>query len=152
MLINCRSIRRKQSKLEHLIRSHSVDITLCMESWQTEEINSREIVSSDFVVYRKDRRGREGGVFIAVKDTLNSNVEAFAESDKCEIVWCSIMMLNSRKMYYCLYYRPPNEDTGTLSILSNSIQSLIKRKKDQVLFIGGDFNLPSIDWESVKFI
>ena len=44
------------------------------EIWFSDHIPDGEILPSDFVLYRKDRPSRGGGVLIAIKETMYSSL------------------------------------------------------------------------------
>ena len=62
----------------------------------------------------------------------------------CELVWPKIELLCARNLYVGAYYRPPSAN-NTLLGLEQSLQKL--RNSNSVVWLGGDFNLPNIDWE-----
>ena len=45
-------------------------------------------------------------------------------------------------------YRPPSSDHQYMEDLCSTIEHLKKRFKNAVIWIGGDFNLPDINWQS----
>ena len=46
------------------------------------------------------------------------------------------------------YYRPPSASINSLEQLNESIYKVKETCKDKIIILGGDFNLPHIDWES----
>ena len=48
----------------------------------------------------------------------------------------------------CCAYRPPEADQAYADLLSNDISSIVKKHKASPHWIGGDFNLPDINWET----
>ena len=45
-------------------------------------------------------------------------------------------------------YRPTNNDTEYAAHLTSAIENLVKNHPKDVIWIGGDINLPDIDWSS----
>ena len=149
IVVNCRSIRNKQAEFVNLAKSSSADVILGTESWLCEEIASSEIFPPDYIVYRKDRTNRiGGGVFIAVKDHLDIQPEDIIDTTS-EMVWCSILGKNRSKILFCSFYRPPEEEIHSIEDLSESLRVIRDKMKDHIIVVGGDFNLPHIDWENV---
>lgn len=62
--VNCRSIYNKVHQLNTLVDSSNADIVIGTESWLKEEVSSLEVFPKTFEVYRRDREGKGGGVFI----------------------------------------------------------------------------------------
>ena len=51
-----------------------------------------------------------------------------------------------------LYYRPPNKtDEDYLNITYSELTRLKSKKRNTVHIIGGDLNLPDMDWSSMTF-
>ena len=78
-----------------------------------------------------------------VKKTVASSACPGLDSD-CELVWAKIELLGARNLYVGAYYRTPSAN-NTLLGLEQSLQKL--RNSNSVVWLGGDFNLPNIDWE-----
>ena len=56
--------------------------------------------------------------------------------------------MNSPPLYLGVFYRPPNCNDEALLHLEKQLDLLTCKNKLPHLIIGGDFNVPSIDWES----
>ena len=80
---------------------------------------------------------------IAVCNNLLSSACPDLDTD-CELVWAKIELLGARNQQVGAYYRPPSAN-NTLLGLEQSLQKL--RNSNSVVWLGGDFNLPNIDWE-----
>jgi hypothetical protein len=97
-------------------------------------------------VFRKDRNLNGGGVFIAIKGGLIS--AAVPEGDtESEITWARIQLESSQDMYVSSFYRPPSGNLESFKCLGESIGNLPVGAKKKPLIIGGDFNLPDIQWK-----
>ena len=98
--------------------------------------------------FRTNKHG--GGVSILVKQTIAANNVDFMYPDDAEFDLCCIdlQLFNVFYRLICVY-RPP----GVLSVhrldsarLSTCIGKLIIPKR--IIFVGGDLNLPKINWEA----
>ena len=69
--VNCRSIYNKILEFWNLIDTYNPDVVIGTESWLSEGINNSEIFRGDYIVFRRDRHSRGGGVFICVKNQIN---------------------------------------------------------------------------------
>ena len=146
----------KHLELYQLIETNRPDIIIGTETHLNKDIDSREIFPPNYVYsppVRKDRDSGEkgGGVVIAV----NSNTISVDQSSPadCIIIWCNISH-KSGSVVVGSSYRPPYTSVNYLEQLElsmNNIKQLSGIDRKYVL-LGGDFNLPDIDWEegSVK--
>ena len=57
----------------------------------------------------------------------------------CEILWAKVLISASKSLTLGCFYRPPDK-ISTSEELQNSNQTIV---------LGGDFNLPGIDWDNV---
>ena len=101
-------------------------------------IYTKEIFPSGYSVIRKDRDIRDGGVLLAVKDTIN--ITQLSSPSNLEMISVEI----DPDLILCLIYQPPNSSDQNNSTLLSYLTSLDKTKN--TLFIG-DLNLPDADWE-----
>ncbi|CAG2253343.1 unnamed protein product [Mytilus edulis] len=59
-----------------------------------------------------------------------------------------VITTNSKKKTLASYYRPPNRtDNEYLEYTQNEFNCLKNSTKKNILIIGGDFNIPDINWE-----
>ena len=141
----------KHLDLYQLIDTHKPDIIIGTETHLNKDIDSREIFLPNYVYspsVRKDQDSGEkrGGVVIAV----NSNIISVEQSSpaECEIVWCNISH-KSGSVVVGSFYRPPSTSVDYLEQLELSMNNIKKHSgiDGKYVLLGGDFNLPDIDWE-----
>ena len=63
----------------------------------------------------------------------------------CELVACSTILKNGKKLFIISFYRP-NDSNLHLDEFFKAIDLIYSTCDDPLLLIGGDFNLPGIDW------
>ena len=81
-----------------------------------------------YEVYKKDGTLRGGGVFIAVKNDLTTLEERVPTVVEDEIIWTSLQVAKSKKLYLSNYYRPPSTDTNHLGhLLDDSLGKVFSR-------------------------
>jgi hypothetical protein len=146
MVINCCSLRNKAIEFNSLLSVSNADIVFGCESWFDESVCNNLIFPSHFDIYRNDRNLNGGGVFIAVKDFLRS------ELIHCDSVYEFISiscLLNNTKVILVVIYRPPNDCKLVFDAIDSHLseQGLYKNSSVPVV-IAGDVNLPSIDWKN----
>ena len=147
LILNCQSIFGKRAAFAEMVQSSDPHIIVGTESWLNPSIGSSECFPDNYTVYRKDRDGtRAGGVFIAVKDDLIATHLISLDVD-CELIWISLQMFKSKQIHIGCFYRPPNKGSEPIKRLRESL-SKIDFSKDPIVWIGGDFNVPDIDWNN----
>jgi hypothetical protein len=62
--VNCRSILNQILEFLNLVDTHNPDVVIGTESWLSDEINNAEVFRDDYIIFRRDRSTRGGGVFI----------------------------------------------------------------------------------------
>ena len=135
--------------LELLLHDTKPDIVMGTETWLEPNIESSEIFPSDYTVYRRDRpTDPHGGVVLLIHNRFISAPVPEIETDS-ELVWAKISRENGKDMYVGCCYRSDNPRFDHLQQIDdiNHSLDLIGRTSSMVL-LGGDFNLPDIDWES----
>ena len=67
------------------------------ESWANKDIVDAELVLTDYVMFRKDRRERRGvGVNLYIKESIQAyEITLKSEADCEEAIWCNIVTRNS---------------------------------------------------------
>ena len=91
--------------------SHSFCILCVTETWLSDFISDGEILPTDYILYRKDRPSRGGGVMIAVRSSLLTSI-ILSPSD-LEVV-CIKIGLRSDSLVICCVYVPPDIDWSVL--------------------------------------
>ncbi|CAG2204419.1 unnamed protein product [Mytilus edulis] len=148
--INFQSLRKKGKLLELIIIDTDPDIILGTETWLDDTISSSEILSNDldYNIQRRDRpTDRHGGVLIAAKKHLQ--LHNVYKSKNIEMI-SGVITTNSKKITLASYYRPPNRtDNEYLEYTQDEFNRLKNSTKKNILIIGGDFNIPDINWEQL---
>ena len=127
-----------------------MDIIIACETHLTPDIRNSEPFSSDFTVYRKDRNHCGGGVLIVVKNHLASLPHPDLD-ENCEIVWAEVSF-EGESLLICSFYRPPSADVASLSELDISLKKAVHLAGNRHILVGGDFNLPSINWNTLSVV
>ena len=148
LLINCRSIKSKtkQRQFNTLLSTEQPDIVLGTESHLDNSFKNAEIFPSTYEVIRHDRNHNGGGVFIAYKNNLIIT-EITDIGKNCELVVAKLMLVNQPDLYIGVYYRPPSQKVEGIIALREDLEKISKINAINIL-IGGDFNVPSINWET----
>ncbi|GJQ76743.1 hypothetical protein Trydic_g15586 [Trypoxylus dichotomus] len=146
--VNVRSLRSKLSSLYPLSATIDVDIVLFTETWLDDSINDEEILGSEFVIFRTDRRfnivGRStgGGCLTAFKNNIyvtlldvSSLIDLVPLAD---IVLCKFEMA-SHTIYIANIYLPPDMGCDDYETFLDALSFKLINKN---VIVFGDFNCP----------
>lgn len=151
MLINAQSLKKgsKCDSLKFYCLNENIDIVVIGETWANDNLNSAELtLGGVYNVFRRDRKGRGGGVCILAKPNLGSCEVAILDQS-VEAVAIDIFAGTERQTrIICVYFSP----TGSHSALSVRMENLCKTLKRLCLVLtpivlAGDLNLPAVDWK-----
>ena len=120
--------------------SFNPSIVCVTETWLSDSIYDSEILSVGYVLYRKDRPSRGGGVLIAISDSLFSCL--IPSPPELEIV--SVKIGQNNDTVICCIYLPPESPLSCVSSLVHFLTELTS-SFSKCIFVG-DFNFPDIDW------
>ena len=129
------------------------DIVLGTESWLKPEILNCEVFPEEYTVYWKDRDIRHklkgGGVFILVRIFFTScEIEIDTE---CEALFVDLKLVDQQNVKIGCLYRPPWSDETYMKDFERVVKHVDPHRNGN-LWIGGDFNLPKIDWTHQKIL
>ena len=148
VITNANSLKGKKLELACLIDTHRPHILIITETKLYRNITSKEIFPDSYSVIRKDRNSKGGGVLIAISNEL----DGYEVDIKCE----------SESVYVCLHssnmpatligtiYRPPDRKKDYLSTALAELKRVISTTKPSHIIVGGDFNLPGVNWEEKR--
>ena len=89
-----------------------------------------------------------GGFFTAVKKEIPCFERKDLSQPGIESVWCQASLSNQADdaVLFGAFYRPPNEKAKTSETLGDALAEIYKSKKSPHIILGGDFNVPGLDW------
>ena len=113
-------------------------------------MGSSELFPPNYTIYRKDRtfgQGKGGGVLIATKNDLIATHRADLDGD-CEMVWVSLELHGAKQIIIGSFYRSQKYGNTSeyLDTLNGALRKAIGNNNGSQIYLGGDFNLPDIDW------
>ena len=144
MLINFQSLFNKRAEFSNLMDETGCDVVIGTETWLSPHHKNSDLLLNNYDIFRKDRATRGGGVLIAVKKDLCA-VEIPSSTDT-ECIFCKINIKGKKTIIFGSFYRPPSSDFNYSVSINKEIYSIYNKFKNATLWLGGDFNLPDIDW------
>ena len=147
VIINFQCIKNKKAELLEFIDESDPDIIFGSETWLDPSINSAEFFpDGQYDVYRRDRpNDKHGGVLLAVRRELLS--VAINLTHNTEII-AAKLTYDKTPIVVSACYRNPRATDAEMSELCGALNTLSNIDKKATVWIGGDFNLPDIDWST----
>ena len=147
--INFRSIRNKKAEFLAFLVAADPDIVMGTETWLTGNDYSREYFPEQYEVYRTDRVANTGGgVLLAIKTKLMS-YQVNTPYDM-ELVVASFKATKHLTVSVACCYRPPNSTLEYSESVASELFLIQQRNQEAMFLLGGDFNLPDINWEDTS--
>lgn len=130
--------------MEELLLLHDPHLCIITETWLHVLIRDDEIVPPGYQLFRRDRGSRGGGVAVVVKHGIEITVTEQIGEHESLILRVSFRGIT---FFLCAVYRPPDTSDDFLNKLYDHLLKLSGRN----LIVTGDFNLPSINWNSLQY-
>lgn len=113
------------------------------ETWLSSSVYNNEILPNGYILYRRDRDSRGGGILICVDSGLPSKL--ISTHPKAEILVVEVGCAPAITL--CLVYKSPNASDELVSDIYTVIEGLATVSN---LIVLGDFNCPDIDWQTLS--
>ena len=146
LTVNVNSLLAKRVELRQFLSDNSIDVMIACETKIDENVLDSELNLDEYDMYRNDRDTHGGGVIVAIKKCFRS-YKIEISNLFCELVCVKLLVESSKPVIICGYYRPPSANTEVMENLRSSLKQ-IQESESATLLLSGDFNLPSIDWET----
>ena len=148
--VNARSLRNKKDELLSYIVEENLDIVCITEAWINEEKfreSRKEYEVDGYVMYLHQRAGRiGGGVVIYVKNSFSSSqVNGIKVDSRVESLWLDVRVNKNKTIRVGTFYRPPNQSPEVDKLMVDEVNRGCTRQT----IILGDFNLSSVNWETM---
>ncbi|MEL7079481.1 MAG: reverse transcriptase domain-containing protein, partial [Cyanobacteria bacterium J06582_2] len=149
MSININGIRSKKDTLAAFLDTNKPEIVAIQETKIDNNIMSSEIIPKecDYIIYRKDRTGRGGGVMLLVKKSIQQLSLNELENES-ESIWVKVK-IDGNYHYIASWYRSPQESAQNIENLRSQlekIRSMHNKEKLPNIHILGDLNYSHISW------
>ena len=152
-IVNCNSIVNKIQEFQTFLSVTDPDLVMGTESWLKPDITNSEVFPPEYAVFRRDRKSDTkksgGGVFIlARKEYICTEIQV---DTNCEFQAIELQLKDQQNVKICNFYRPPWTDDSYFEDFIIAMQQVDAKGKGNI-WVGGDFNLPDIDWSDVKLL
>ena len=112
------------------------------ETWLSDFVFNSEVLPYDFIVYRKDRPSRGGGVLVAVHDSIPSLL--LSSPSDLEIV----SIKHNYDYISCAVYIPPHSSESYVFSVVQYLSDIVCSFSNCIIV--GDFNFPDVCWSSLS--
>ena len=120
------------------------------ESWFKAGTLNCEVFPDSYNVYRRDRdpevKANGGGVFIFVKKIYVSS--EIRIDTNCKLLFVDLKLKDQKNVKIGCVYRPPWTDEDYIVDLEKALDEIDPQHSNNI-WLGGDFNVPNIDWSDV---
>ena len=130
------------SKFQSFVYSSNFSIFCVTETWLCDFVSDGEILPVNYVLYRKDRPSRGGGVLVATRQSVISSI--IPSPSDLEIVSIKIGLHNDLAL--CCIYVPPESSSSYISLLIHFLTHLVSSFSKCIIL--GDFYFPDIVWST----
>ena len=148
VVVNFQSAKNKKEEIGNMIDSCNPDVIIGTETWLNENIHSTELFPPSYTVIRKDRSDGYGGVLIALKQEFT--FEHLTSKRDCESVFIKLPLQRRKALIIGAVYRPPSSSQQYLDSLCSEVEDIHRKHRNAIFWIGGDLNLPDIDWSTMS--
>ena len=146
---NVQSIANKWTDIKHEIDRNNFKILGFTESWCRDETNE-ELNITNFQMFRKDRiMQRGGGTLLYIHESIGTAIELLPQDGATDdSIWIKLNKPKGDKWIIALVYRSPSSPMENNLKLLENIKYILREHKPTHFMLFGDFNLPSINWET----
>ena len=126
------------------------DLVLLCETWLSDTILDRMIVSNKFRIFRQDRLSRLGGGVRVIcrnnEGVVYKRVDMPSRFNRLELVAVDITIGNNNGTRIIVVYYPPDQltDFNMCQLLISAFMYL--SNTNMSICVAGDLNLPRMDW------
>ena len=131
---------------------NSFDIVFVVETWLNPNISSTLVCPRGYNIIRRDRRDKKGGgVMVLYKNHLPIDELCYHEPVAVEFLCVSLIIKNwDAPICFLCAYLPPDVSQDKSMIMDFCKYINHFRKNKSCFYLIGDFNLPTIKWNSSR--
>lgn len=100
----------------------------------------------DYTVYRRDREGIGGGILVAIRNDIKSEMSDELTTSEILTIKC---VINKNPINLIACYLPHSTINQSVKLFFEELYSITSKLKNYIIF--GDFNMSEIDWKNNTF-
>ena len=148
VITNANSLKGKKLEIAGLLETTKPHILIVTETKLHSRIHSTELLPENYSVIRRDRNSKGGGVLIAISNELDGyELDIACET---ESVYICLHSGNMPATLVGAIYSPPDRKKSYLTNVLAEMKKVITTTQPAHTIIGGDFNLPGINWNDMR--
>ena len=139
--VNLNCLINKINLVSNFLSSYNIDVLGVSESWLTSDIPDSFVAISGYHIVRSDNPSlvKKHGVAIYIRNSINYlNIPSGFKN-------LAVVFLVDFGIYIMTVYRPPSYNTDENVAL---MEFLVNFCSDKEVLVQGDFNLPSLLWQT----
>jgi hypothetical protein len=141
---NIQSLPPKIDQLRLLLfkLKSSIHLFGLTETWTKHYITNQEINIPGYKLFRKDRKGKGGGVAFYARNDVIVNRRDDLECSDVEGLWLEVSLPKSRSFLVGVFYRPPNSSNHYDKDFCSKLDRILNTatSKGQEVIVLGDWN------------
>ena len=144
--LNVRSLWPKIDLLKAWLTYNKPHVITLSETWLNNNISDNEVKLDNYVLFRKDRGSRGGGLMMYISSNLTAErVSPTVNPLHFECLFVKITLHENKRLIIGNIYKPPNAPADTTKGILTTINSLDCTSEKIIL---GDFNSNWLDRSS----
>lgn len=144
--VNIRSLLPSFDEFKTILLDNDFSVCCISETWLTNTIDSSYLHIENYVLIRKDRAGRGGGVAMYVKQNLNCKL--MESNEVIEQLWVSINICGTTLIVGTVYRPPQFSSNIFIEELENTLVEFTPQC-DSIAILG-DFNINMLIYDDVS--
>ena len=140
---NVRGLNTKTVECLSAVSAQEHDLIALTETWLDDSMSDAELFDDRYLVFRRDRGSRGGGVLLAVR---SDRVRAARQLDHLQTVgehiWVSLEF-HGVQYLICVLYFPPSQGRDVSGAFFNILSENSDYLMGKNIIVIGDFNIPS---------
>ena len=147
--LNFQSAFNKKDEICHFLNDNNIDIIRGCETYLSPSISTSELLHPVYTAYKCDRDdGYGGSIIIARKNLIIEEIKT-NQVNPNQLVAIDVESFHKPVILMSCYRAPKRP---SFKSLVDEIKRLSDKYKFNPVLIGGDFNLPGIDWETKSIV
>jgi Reverse transcriptase (RNA-dependent DNA polymerase) len=143
---NVRGLNSKTLECLSSVLAQEHDVVALTETWLSDSVKNAELFDERYLVFRRDRGSRGGGVLLAVRaDRVLSARPLEYLNTVGEHLWINIELPRT-SIIICVAYFPPNQCRDISKAFFSKIESELPYLMGKKIVMMGDFNLTSLPY------